>query len=238
MPVTLQVTSYTQTELIAAVRGDIGLRATNLVTDADIVRWAAEFVRMAAAQTHFYRVTDNVDSTADTMEYSLPVDCIALEYVAHNQIPLSLVAYDDLIQAEPYWRLTGSGTPYLWYVRGATSYGLYPAPSGTVVDAVQLIYTALPALPAGGSSKYSFPIANEHAIIAYCCYRASMKDATGEGGKRVDAYQKEWLSEIERMKQSVADMPDGELWVMGGSTSFRQRNWRDVIERATIPAPV
>lgn len=233
----LQTTSYTRDELITAVRGDVGLRATNLVTDADIIRWSSEIVRMAAQQAPFYRVTDDVDTTANTMEYPLPADCIQLEAVAHNDLPLELIAYDDLLALDPYWRLTGSGTPYSWYARGNTAYGLYPAPDATVVDAVQLIYTAIPAMPSGGSSKFNFPIANERLIIAYCSFRASMKDATGEGGKRVDYYEKEYMREMNRLIQSVADVGYGGPLVMGGDATFMRRTWRDWLDRAVVPDP-
>lgn len=239
MSVTLQTTSYTLTEFYDSVRGDVGLRATNLVTDADILRWGKEAMRAAAQETHYYRKTATIDSVINQAEYSLPTDAINLEYVAYNQLPLELITYDELMIGEYYWRQTGSGTPLMYYRRGVTSYGLYPKPDATTVNVIELTYTALPAMPTTGSDHFNFPTANERLLLAYACWRASIKDATGEGGKRVDLYQREYMAEMLRFKQMVSDLGEGEATVMGGySTLAAVDPITLLVARATIPAPV
>lgn len=238
MAVTLQVTTFTKDGLVDRVLGDIGLRGSNLVTAADINRWADDVTRQVAQETHWYRKTGTVDSVASQAEYSLPTDAINLEWIAFNSLPLGLISYDELMVNEYYWRQTGAGTPYAYYRRGATSYGLYPKPDTSTVGAIELTYTAVPAVPASGSTAYSFPTAHQQLIECYCRWRASIKDATGEGGKRVDIYQREYLSEMLRFKQMVSDLGEGEALVMGGMATLRRVDPVTLlVARATVPDP-
>ena len=229
-------TSFTLCELHEYTLGDIGMRGSNLISESDVSRWAKEFLRLAAQQTHWYRTSLVTGTTADTQEYDLPAGCLAVEDIYHLDLPLEAMTHSDLMRFDPWWQTTASGTPYAYYVRGATAYGLYPKPSATDADAVTLFYTAIPAMPATPNDTLPFPTANELAIRAYCLWRASLKDASGEGARRVQVYEQEWKAELQRLKESVSDFHQRELIVVGGHRT-RGGDWRDVIERSSIPAP-
>jgi hypothetical protein len=231
-----QVTSFTLNELQDRVRGDLGLRGSGLITETDVLNWARDITREAARSTQWYRVSDAVDATVSVADYDLPATAITLLSVAHDNIWLGgPVTFEDLDRYEPYWRSTGSGTPYLWYRRGFTGYTLYPTPDETLAGGIKRVYTAIPAMPDNGADTFDFPQACEQLLISYCLYRGALKDATGEGGPRVAVYQREYMMELERLKESVSDL-GGEALVMG---VYGSRGWRsptDVSWR-TVPQP-
>lgn len=219
-------TTFTLCELHDLVRGEIGMRGSNLITDSDLTSWAQRIVRQSAHETQWHVTTDTVDSAADTADYDVPTGAIALKAVYFDDFPLEEISFHDLIERYPYWRSQGSvARPWCWYRKGLTSYSLFPAPDATTADVIRLYTSSIPAMPASNSDTFDFPPQNEGLLIAYCCYRASMKDANGEGGKRVQQYEREYLAELERMKAAVADFGEAELFVLGMDSD--RRNWRD-----------
>jgi len=220
-----QRSTFTATNLYDRVRAEIGMRGSNLLVDADILVWANEAVRQCAAESHWYRTSTPATPTAGTAEYDLPTLCIAIEEVLWDGLPIGQVSLADFYNFDPYWRSTSQGTPYCYYLRGTTKYGLYPTPDVSTANIITLYYTALPAENAGTTNTFEIPTASQRAIEAYCLYRASMKDATGEGARRVEIYQKEWLSELERLKETVANMNEAEVFVLGIDSC--RPSWRD-----------
>lgn len=212
------------------------MRSSNLISDTDLQRWSEEVMRKAAQQTNWYRLTTTVNCVAAQAEYSLPTDCISLEAVAHNSIPLDPITLDDLFAYDPYWRQTTATTPMFWYRRGFTNYALYPTPSTSITSGIQLIYVAIPAMPAGDSSTFNFPQANEACIIAYLNYRGALKMTPGEGEKKVQAYQQEYMAEMQRLKETVDALSLSELLVIGADSG--RQSYPDQLARAIIPAPV
>lgn len=229
-------TSFSLDALIDRVLGDVGLRGSNLITDGDVKAWAEEIVRKAAEYTHFYRKTTTMDVTSGTATYDFPTDLIALEYVAHRSLPLEQISLADLDREDPYWRQAGSGTPYVYYLSGGTSFTLFPTPSATVAGGLSLIYAAIPAMPASAADTFDFPMASEDLITSYCLYRAAMKDAAGEGGARVANYRQEYKEALKEMKSSVRGMAEGHSLVMGQRGTGWRRHPLD-ISHQIVPAP-
>lgn len=213
-------TTFSQTALRDIVRGDIGLRGNALLTDGDIDRWAVYAQRRVAEECHWLKTTATVDVVSGTAEYDLPLRPISIEELYHNNLPLlGPVPVDFLETWRPRFRQDPSGTPTAWYLRGATSLGLFPKPDTSLLAGLVVYYTAYPADPVNASDFYTAPTALEEAIICYAKLQASLKDIAGEGGKRVGYYQQEWQMWLQRCKDYVADVAEGEELV-GGSTGM------------------
>lgn len=216
------------------VRSDIGMRANALILDEDIDAWALAWQTEVAATTHWYRATDAVNTTASTALYDLPTDCIALEEVWHNDLPLQLVR---LVDFHPNWRNDDAGTPTHYYLRGTTAYGLYPTPDTTATDVVDLYYTAFPASPTLNTDFYSLPTALEESLVDYCKLMASEKDASGEGARRIELYTRRVEGWRQKVMAYVGNVSEGELTVVGGGGSSSWGDLGDIIATRTIPAP-
>lgn len=234
---------FTRDELSDLVKGELGLRSSNLVTSADLVSWGGEASDIIARSTKWYKATSLPDSVSGTQEYDLPTDCIAIEEVlwsasgtANTHDPLGSITLADLYAGDPAWREASSGTPMWYYVRGATSYGLYPKPDATVTDGIKVVYAALPPLPASGAGTYSVPYGNGQAIKSYCKWRASEKDSSGEGGRRVDWYHKQWVADLKALVDSIVELAEAEVTVIGTDGGYRRYgDWfsaNDVIDAA------
>jgi hypothetical protein len=236
-------TRFTQTQLIDRVRGDLGLRTSTFLTDAEIALWAIEASDMASRETRWFKTTTTANSTSGTKEYDLPTGCLAVEEVnystsgtAGTHLPLKLLTLNDLYSMDPYWRSTSSGTPLWYYLRGVTSYGLHYTPGSSVTGGIQIVYTALAAVPASGSDTYSIPHSGGEFILNYVKWWASMKDASGEGGRRVEAFERIWKEALERLKREVESTSEGEACIVGGDSVGQGRWWgfnpNDAIEAA------
>jgi len=230
----LPASRFTQTQLLDYVRGDLGLRSSNLLTDTDIIQWAIRASDIISRETLFKKSSGLVNSTASTKEYDLPSGCLAIEEVLYStsgtagtHLPLQPVAISDLMSRDPYWRSEASGTPILYYVRGATSYGLHPTPGTSVTNGIQVIYAALATPAAAAGDTYEVPFGNGEAILSYCKYQASLKDISGEGRLRAEEYKRRWLSDLEELKQAVTDLDEAGACVVGADSSpyGRSRVW-------------
>jgi len=227
-------TRFTQTQLIDRCRGDLGLRTSNFLTDAEIALWATEASDFASRESKWYHVTALANSTASTKEYDLPTGCLAVEEVnystdgtAGTHLPLQRVTLSDLYRQDPYWRRSATGTPLFYYLRGVTSYGLHNTPGTSVTNGIQIVYTALAPVPASASDTYSIPHSAGEFILNYVKWMASMKDASGEGGRRVEAFEKLWKEGLERLKAQVNSTSEGEELVIGSDSEGMGIGWFD-----------
>jgi hypothetical protein len=218
------------------VRGDLGMRSNALLQDEDLDSWALAWQTELAVVTHWYRTSSTVAATDGTALYDLPTDCIALEEVRHDNLPLQQVRLVDFYRDNPNWRQDAEGTPRLWYLRGSTAYGLYPTPDTTGASAVVLYYTAIPPALTLNADTYYIPTALEESLVDYCKLMASEKDASGEGARRIDLYARRvegWRQKAAAYVDSVAESVNT---VVGGDRSGDGGYWFDITDR-TIPAP-
>jgi hypothetical protein len=137
---------------------------------------------------------------------------------------------DQLIRLEPDYRRQGNGTPYFWYPRGNTGYGLHPTPAVTDVDIVQIIYVALPPRVTGSQDFFYGPHGSEDAYICFAKLRASEKDAFGEGKARIPSLQAEWKDHLTELKRNVDDLAERELIIVGEEGAYG-----DVIGDGRVP---
>lgn len=233
----VQKSTFTVKQLRDMVLGDLGLRSSNLVLPEDIDRWAYNAQTELATLTHWYRTSTTDDTVADQALYDLPTDCIALEEVWHEDVPLCQIRLVDFYRSNPNWRQDGSGTPTHWYLRGTTAYGLHIPPGSSTVGAIELFYTAIPPALTLNSDQYYVPTALQDAIVAYCKFMASDKDANGEGGRRVDRWERKWNEWLKKAMAYVGNVAEGEQCVVGGFASDYEGDVIDPVIYRTIPAP-
>ena len=213
------------------------MRSNALLTDEDIDAWGLAWQTELAVLTHWYRTSDLVNTTSGTALYDLPLDCIALEEVRHNDLPLNQVRLVDFYRDNPNWRQDANGTPTLWYLRGTTAYGLYPTPDTTATDEVELIYTAIPPALTLNTDTYYIPTALEESLVDYCKLMASEKDASGEGARRIDLYARR-VEEWRRKAMAYVDsLAEGTFTVVGSFGTENVGDWWDAIADRVIPEP-
>lgn len=155
---------------------------------------------------------------AATAEYDLPSTasyrCLMIEEVWHLDVPLAPTTRDRVRQLSPNWR-NESGTPFCYFLRGTSSIYLYPAPSVTDSDALDVFFAALPPKVTTAGDQYYLPHGFEDYLLNYGNWRASVKDAHGEGARRVEMYLGLWMKDLERGKQKVQEADNQEVVSMG-----------------------
>lgn len=233
----VQKTRLTVKTLRDRVRGDLGMRSNALLQDEDLDSWALAWQTELATLTHWYRTSSAVNTTSGQALYDLPTDCIALEEVWHDDLPLQLVRLVDFQRANPNWRNESSGTPTHYYLRGTTAYGLYPTPDTTAVAALDLFYTAFPPALTLNGDFYYIPTALEESLVDYCKLMASEKDSSGEGARRVEMYARRVEGWRQKAMAYVGNAAEGEMTVVGGGGSASWGSLGDIIATRTIPAP-
>lgn len=220
--------SLTRAGLRDRVRGDVGLRGNNLLTDTDIDNWGGEIQDEIWQITRGWKTSCFIDAKAGQAEYDLPPRLIGLEEVHHNQLPMFKVTLSELRVGNPYWRRTADGTPLFYYVRGNSSFGLFYTPGVDIAQGIFLTYSALPPRPANDTDFYYVPYSGERAIIAGAKLRAAEKDAVGEGGRRIPIYEKQYQEWLMRCIQEVESIAEGEAAILGedaDSDGIYQRVW-------------
>lgn len=213
----VQLSSYTKLQARDLVRGDLGLRANNLITDADVDSWMDEAQRLVAKETHWLRKQGTaINVVSGTALYDLPTDMIALEEVWHNSLRLFPVSVRQIEQwhANENWRAL-TGTPTRFYVRGMTAIGLYLTPDTSITSGLVLHYSYYPAAPATTSDFYSVPTVKDGALLTFAKWMGAKKDASGELRQRAQDYRVEWQEDLAELKLLVGDFSENQLTVMG-----------------------
>lgn len=211
-------TTRTRAEFIARVRSDLGLTGSSLLGTDEIGDWLIEAQERFAVETHWFRAGHNMGVTDGTAEYDLPSTasyrCLMIEEVWHNDLPLYASTREKVASGSPNWR-TQEGTPFCYFLRGNSSVYLYPTPGTTDADALDLYFAALPPKVTAAGDQYYLPHGFEDYLLNYACWRASVKDAHGEGARRVEMYLGLWMKDLERGKQKVQEADNQEVVSMG-----------------------
>ena len=207
--------TITQSGALDRIRGDVGLRGTNLLTDADLIAWMNEGSDYLAEALRWYRTSTQIDATAGQKEYPFPAGLIALQEVHHNELPMALIQLGDFQRNYAYWRRQGDGTPLWYYVRGNSGFGLHPTPGTTIVNGLLLIYTGTPPHPVNGSDTYTIPASGERALLSYAKLLAAEKDSSGEGRARLEVYTRRWERDFMALQRAVESASEGEVTVLG-----------------------
>lgn len=239
-PSRFNVTTFTD-----QVRAGCALRSSNRVTDADILIWLNEAQDEIAQETHTYRTSTSINSVDGTKEYNLPTSCLSIEEVWWNPderrlIPMTPGDLESLYMSSPNWRYASKGTPTYYYVQVNSALGLHPTPDASTSNAIFVVYTGLPPRATSGSDLLWHPPGHERTIAHYACWKASLKDAPGEGGKRGDQFRAAYVEGLNKIKRQVEALYEENMTVFGeyatprGRRAFPRNDWED---GTPIPAP-
>lgn len=250
MPTDVLITAPTQTSRFTVstfydrVRGDTALRSSNRVTDADILAWLNEACDEIAQETHWYRTSTSINSVSGTKEYNLPTSCLSVEEVWWNPdsrklIPMSPGDLEGLYFSSPNWRYAAIGTPTYYYVQVNSALGLHPTPDSSTASAIFVTFTGLPPRATSSSDSLYHPAGHERTVIAYACWKASLKDAVGEGSKREQQFRAHWVEGLAKCKRQVEALYEEQMTVYGEYASQKGRGWpkTDWENGTPIPAP-
>ena len=214
------------TELMDRVRGDLGMRDSSLLTDQDLINWFNEAQDVMAREARWYRISTTIDSVANTKEYSLPIPsagrCISIEEVYWLNRPLGPINPEELLLASPYYLTVGVGTPYVYYPRGSTGFGLHYTPNVSTVGAIRVVFVGRPPRVEAPLEAFYAPHGVEDGFVIYAKKLASEKDAYGEGKLRVDQYRQEWAQYLRELKQQVDSVSEREIMIIGEDAMLRQ----------------
>lgn len=201
------------------VRGDLGLRDSSLLTGDDLINWLNEGQDELARETDWYRISETMGTTAGTKEYALPLPtagrCIRIEEVRYGTLQLTAVSLQQLLDLEPFYREAGNGTPYLYYVRGNSGFGLHYTPDTTSTTNLLVVLTGIPPRVTAPNETFYVPHGLERLLIVYAKMMASEKDAFGEGSRRLAQYQQQWAAGLQQAKAQVNSVAERQVTCVG-----------------------
>jgi hypothetical protein len=153
---------------------------------------------------------------AETQEYRLPEDCIAVDRVAFVSVAVSSTTYRKLVGREfvgldvtyPTWESQGSGCPREYYIR-RNLLGLYPKPSATYaqVRALKLDYYKRSAQMVSDSDE---PFDGDYSLRQYHYLVITGVTVMCRRSLNIDysSLKSEFLADVAIMKESVKFAPD------------------------------
>ncbi len=209
---------WTLSELRDRVRGKLGLRNAAFLTDDDVSDYLNEAQVEIARTWKWFRQTLTTGTIAGQAEYNLPqpaaARCLSIEEIYHNSLPLAFARPETVAAWEWNWRFQ-SGLPWAWLVRGDHAYRLYPTPDATAGTAILLVYASLPPEVTATEDKFYVPHGWDTALIHYGCWQGSIKDAHGEGARRVDLFERLWLRDLKAIGDDVHDAAEPHVAAFG-----------------------
>jgi hypothetical protein len=218
----VQRSRFQVSEFYTQVRSNCNLRTSNRVADSEILAWLNEAQDEIAQETHWYRTSTSINLTAGTKEYDLPATppTLTVEEVWYNPtqkrlIPMTPDDLEGLSYYSPTWRYASRGEPIYFYINVNSAIGLHPTPDTTTASALFVVYTGMPPRATGSSDYIFHPAGHERTVVNYACWRASLKDVTGEGGKKVDAFRAAWVEGLAKCKRQIEALYEDDMTVFG-----------------------
>lgn len=212
---------WTLSEMRSRVRADLALTNANWLQNTDIDDWLNAAQWEAAVESKWLRISYVTGVTSGTAEYDLPFPasgrCIMIEAIEYDGNPLQQYKLVDFERYDARYR-TLSGTPEAYTLRGNSTYRLLPTPNVTDSDIVTVVFAATPPRVSETSDKFYIPHGFDYALVDYACYRASLKDAHGEGARRVAEYKDKWERMwLPKLRAAAADIAERDVAVMGAN---------------------
>ena len=212
------------------VRGDLGLRDSSLLTDTDLTNWLNEAQDFIATETLWYRTSQALGTTISQKEYALPLPttgrCIKIEEISYDTFQLVPITLEKLLRYDPYYRTNGNSRPQWYYLRGNSGFGLHPTPNVTDVDILNVVYVGKPPRVTGTQDFFYVPHGMERGLIIYGKMLASEKDAHGEGARRVQKYEGQWVQFLQEVKRQVSNVAERVAAVMGEDGAEAELDYR------------
>jgi hypothetical protein len=207
-------TSYSFSEAVDQVLGDLGLRDNTVITSGDVGNWMNAAQRRLAVDTHAFIASWNIQTVSGTAEYVMPSDAngtaLSILEATYQGAPLRPVNVAQLYSYNYRWHTAAASTPLGYYQHGAGSIGLYPAPSASGTADLVVWAIAIPPQVTAPDDLFYVPHGCEDALIAYAELRAAIKDAFGEGKDRIPIFEQEW-KEWKLRAQQIAREAQGAM---------------------------
>jgi len=165
-----------------------------------IKKWINEAEKLFCNRTNYSVNADtSIYTVAGTKEYSQPSGMKAVIRVFYDDVPLSLVHFEDTIEQTP-----SRGTPGLYYLR-SDKIGVYPIP--TEVKELQVIYYAIGGNMVSDLDEPIIPEEHQHALVEYACYRCCIE----WDDDRVQFFYQNWVNSIQEAKENATERayPEG-----------------------------
>ncbi len=217
----------TLSEYIDRVKGDLALRGSSFLTDAEVTAWGNEGQDIFARETRWFKFSLSLSVVSGTAEYPFPdaasAQVLSIEAVRLDDNTLYPLPQHRLDRTHYEWR-DQSGTPTHWLLRGASSIRLFPTPSASSVEGLDVFGTGLPPVVANPDDQFYIPNGFDHALLAYGKMMATRKDAHGEGSRRAGLYEREWMEALDRGKQAMAEVGEWTVHSMG-SDALHGPDW-------------
>jgi hypothetical protein len=221
------------------VRRDLAMLDSSLFTDEDLEDWLNEGQEELARETSWYRTSETMGTVAGTKEYALPLPtagrCIRIEEVRYGTLQLATISMQQLLDWDWFYRQAGNGTPYLYYVRGSSGFGLHYTPDTTNPTNLLVVFTAVPPQVTAPNETFYVPHGLERGLIIYAKKLASEKDITGEGQRRFQMYEGQWQQFLKEARDQVNKVAERQVTVVGEQGLYDeiapapQVGWRPVV---------
>lgn len=223
MPLALVVSPFTRSrvtlsEYRSRVRRDLGLTGSSWLADADLNDWGNEAQELFAVETNWYRATQTMNAVAGTADYDLPSNAAAralmIEQVWFDSRVIEPTSFDRIARRDINWR-NESGTPVYYLLRGSSAITLYPKPASAGTDNILVLFAAVPPRVSADGDQFYVPHGFDHYLVDYGCAKASLKDAHGEGARRLAIYEPRWREGLDRGKRKVHEVNREDEVVLG-----------------------
>ncbi len=146
--------------------------ANEFFSDTELLRWVNDGMRDIAAKSHCTETTESVDLAADTVEYSLTTNYIAVKgvvYINADGESLGLLEGNVRSIGEP-----DSEEPAYWY-EYAGKVGVYPALASRTTETVTVYLVTRPS-DISSSADITTPAVYDTALTLYVVAQGFLKD--------------------------------------------------------------
>lgn len=216
---------YTLEELIDRVRGDLSLRGSSFLTDAEIIDWLNDAQEEFARETKWFKYSLSLSTVANQAEYDFPdgasAQVLTVDWVRLDDRDLYPLRGQSMLDRGNWaWR-DQQGTPTHWFLRGVAKIRLWPTPTAASANGLDLFGTGLPPVVTNNQDQFYIPNGYDPALLAYAKMMATRKDAHGEGARRVGMYEADWMALVKKGQLDVSGANEWEQ-VFAGEAALGQ----------------
>lgn len=167
-------------EIATRVKRQFGDESGVQVTDADIIRWVNDAQREIAGNNDLLQTVATTAVISGQREYTLPPDILLLRSIHYGGSKLTPL---NSREAEEYIQIQQSGTPGTFWV-WANKLNLFPTPSASDPDDLQIFYTRQPANVTVTADVPELPLEYHNRIVEYCLQQAYELDENWEAASQ------------------------------------------------------
>lgn len=169
------------TEIATRVKRQFGDESGVQVTDADVIRWIGDAQREIAGANDLLQTVAHTAVVPGQQAYDLPPDILLLRSVRYQGRKLQALSNRE---AEEYiQREDNDGQPsHYWVWAGVIN--LYPQPTTSDPDDLQIFYTRQPANLTALTQTPELPLEYHNRIVEYCLAQAYELDENWEAAQQ------------------------------------------------------